>query len=271
MSGVDSTFGHGYLFFATSDTIDPTGTWTGTYFLGDDLLIDYTAPGTSTDKFAFASNLFSMTAAGSCLSPRFRRHRCHGHRLGRLAGLGPRLQYRRGFWRHHELLAARRGPVAGHEQSPACRHRSGRCRPRGGRRVLQPDRHREHEHLHRIRRRPDDRRGHRSVPPATSPEPARTRHDRGCRRQPPHRCDLAEQPPDLRVDLPMHADRRFHDPRLRPGQPARHDRCQLDRQPDPGAGLPHRRERQGQLHGRRGDGRQRHPPRRVEQVVRRGR
>ena len=31
-SGVDSTFGHGYLFFATSDTIDPTGFWTGTYF-----------------------------------------------------------------------------------------------------------------------------------------------------------------------------------------------------------------------------------------------
>ena len=70
-SGVDSTYGHGYLFIATSDTIDPTGTWTGTYFLGDDLLIDFTAPGTSTDKFAAASNLFSMTAAASCLSPQF--------------------------------------------------------------------------------------------------------------------------------------------------------------------------------------------------------
>ena len=71
VSGVDSTFGHGYLFIATSDTIDPTGFWTGTYFLGTDLLIDYTAPGTSTDKFAVASNLFSMTDAGSCLSPSF--------------------------------------------------------------------------------------------------------------------------------------------------------------------------------------------------------
>ena len=70
-SGVDSSFGHGYLFVATSDTIDPTGSWTGSYLLGTDLLIDYTAPGTSTDKFAFASNLFSMTDAASCLSPSF--------------------------------------------------------------------------------------------------------------------------------------------------------------------------------------------------------
>ena len=27
--GIDATFGHGFLFFATSDTSDPTGSWTG--------------------------------------------------------------------------------------------------------------------------------------------------------------------------------------------------------------------------------------------------
>ena len=70
-SGVDSTFGHGYLFFATSDSSDPTANWTGSYFFAEDTLIDYTAPGTSTDKFAFGSNLFSMTAAGSCEAPDF--------------------------------------------------------------------------------------------------------------------------------------------------------------------------------------------------------
>ena len=64
-----ANFGHGYLFFATSDTTDPTGNWTGSYLFAEDFLIDFSAPGTSTDKFAFGSNFFSMTAAGSCVSP----------------------------------------------------------------------------------------------------------------------------------------------------------------------------------------------------------
>ena len=67
--GVDSFYGNGYLFFATSDTTDPTGDWTASYFSAPDYLIDYTAPGTSTDKFAFGSNMFDMFASGSCLAP----------------------------------------------------------------------------------------------------------------------------------------------------------------------------------------------------------
>jgi hypothetical protein len=59
------TFGSGYLFFATSDTIDPTGFWTGTYFFLDDFLLDYSAPGTSSDKFAWSTNYFAMGAGCS--------------------------------------------------------------------------------------------------------------------------------------------------------------------------------------------------------------
>ena len=62
-------FGHGYLFFATSDTIDPTAFWTGSYLLGKDTLIDYTAPRHVTDKMAFASNTFSMADPGTCQNP----------------------------------------------------------------------------------------------------------------------------------------------------------------------------------------------------------
>ena len=58
--------GTGYLFFATSDTSDPTGFWTGSYFFDDDFLIDFPAPGTSSDKFAFAANFFDMGTAGVC-------------------------------------------------------------------------------------------------------------------------------------------------------------------------------------------------------------
>ena len=62
----DSDFGRGFLFFATSDTADPTGFWTATYFFNNDYLMDFSAPGTSSDKFAFASNYFSMDEAGAC-------------------------------------------------------------------------------------------------------------------------------------------------------------------------------------------------------------
>lgn len=75
MGGVDCTpgglgsaaFGHGFLFFATSDTIDPTGLWTGSFLFLADYLIDFPAPGTSTDKMAFASNIFAMNTGGPCL------------------------------------------------------------------------------------------------------------------------------------------------------------------------------------------------------------
>lgn len=64
-------FGTGYLFFAISDTSDPTDFWTGTYFFDPDFLIDYPAPGTSSDKFAFSANYFDMAAAGSCPGAEF--------------------------------------------------------------------------------------------------------------------------------------------------------------------------------------------------------
>jgi hypothetical protein len=64
--GAGATYGHGYIFFATSDTIDPTGFWTGSYIYYNDYLADFTAPGTSTDKMAFPANVFSMGLSGSC-------------------------------------------------------------------------------------------------------------------------------------------------------------------------------------------------------------
>ncbi len=64
-------FGRGFLFFATSDTADPTGFWTASYFFNNDFLMDFSAPGTSSDKFAFASNYFSMLEAGACPGDQF--------------------------------------------------------------------------------------------------------------------------------------------------------------------------------------------------------
>jgi hypothetical protein len=67
----ESVYGNGYLFFATSDTINPTAGWTGTYLWYADYLVDYSAPGTSTDKFAFGrnfrgSNLRARRGAKAC-------------------------------------------------------------------------------------------------------------------------------------------------------------------------------------------------------------
>ncbi len=86
--------GTGFLFFATSDTSDPTGFWTGSYFFDDDFLIDFSAPGTSSDKFAFASNFFSMGDRGCLSRERLRRHGRPGHGLGGLAWQGQRLRGR---------------------------------------------------------------------------------------------------------------------------------------------------------------------------------
>ena len=61
-----TTYGNGYVFFATSDTTDPTGAWTGTYIWYPDYFADFTAPGTSTDKMAFTANLFDMILSASC-------------------------------------------------------------------------------------------------------------------------------------------------------------------------------------------------------------
>jgi hypothetical protein len=62
-----STFGTGYIDFAISRTADPTGVWDLGQIWFDDLLPDYPAPGTSTDKIGIGVNLFAMTHAASSI------------------------------------------------------------------------------------------------------------------------------------------------------------------------------------------------------------
>jgi hypothetical protein len=61
-------FGHGYIDFAVSRTIDPTGTWDQGFIVFDDVLPDFPAPGTSSDKIGLASNLFEMVAGPDCVT-----------------------------------------------------------------------------------------------------------------------------------------------------------------------------------------------------------
>jgi hypothetical protein len=58
--------GHGYIDIAVSTGSDPTGTWSLVPFQFNDALPDYPAPGTSSDKVAFAANLFSLTPSTDC-------------------------------------------------------------------------------------------------------------------------------------------------------------------------------------------------------------
>ena len=125
-SGVDSSFGHGYLFFATSDTIDPTGSWTGSYLLGTDLLIDYTRARNVDRQVRVREQPLQHDRRRIVPLAVVRRRRRHGHRLGRLARLEPRLQHR---WHQHgsvQLRPARRRAIPGHKQPPPRRHGSWR-------------------------------------------------------------------------------------------------------------------------------------------------
>ena len=60
-------FGHGYIDFAVSRTSDPTGTWDIGFIYFPDVLPDFPAPGTTTDKIGIGSNLFNMAAGVDCL------------------------------------------------------------------------------------------------------------------------------------------------------------------------------------------------------------
>lgn len=64
-TSLGSEFGDGFIFVATSDSTDPTAGWLGSVIIGPDWLWDYSAPGTSSDKFAIATNTYTMTQA-SC-------------------------------------------------------------------------------------------------------------------------------------------------------------------------------------------------------------
>ena len=61
-----ANFGNGYIDFAISETADPTGDWEVHFLTFEDKLPDFPAPGTSTDKVGFASNMFSMAAGATC-------------------------------------------------------------------------------------------------------------------------------------------------------------------------------------------------------------
>jgi hypothetical protein len=64
--GGGAMHGHGYIDIAVSAGSDPTGTWSFVFFTFNDALPDYPAPGTSSDKVAFAANMFSLTAHLDC-------------------------------------------------------------------------------------------------------------------------------------------------------------------------------------------------------------
>ena len=62
-------FGHGYLDFAISDTADPSGSWTNSYYFWNDFLPDQPSSGSSSDKLVLAANLFAMGAGGGPSNP----------------------------------------------------------------------------------------------------------------------------------------------------------------------------------------------------------
>ncbi|MGZ8501588.1 MAG: hypothetical protein ACXWW6_01920 [Candidatus Limnocylindrales bacterium] len=66
--GGGATFGHGYLDFAVTRTSDPTGSWDQYFATFDDVLPDFPAPGTTTDKIGLASNIFGMVAGPDCVT-----------------------------------------------------------------------------------------------------------------------------------------------------------------------------------------------------------
>jgi len=65
--GAGAAHGHGYVDVRISNTSDPSGTWSGFYVYFNDMLPDYPALGTSSDKVGLTSNMFVMLGgAGNC-------------------------------------------------------------------------------------------------------------------------------------------------------------------------------------------------------------
>ena len=174
-----------------------------------DLLIDYIGARDVDRQVRVRVNHFTMVEAGACPVTRSPAA-TSGHGLGRLARLDPDFNGRMASAPDTDQFTPR---VA--VQSPATssrppvvieqdRRRDG-TRRRATTRLIGPGEHHRHE------RRVDltaagviDQ-----FLDATGTQSTRPEHDRQCRRRAAHRCDLAEQPADLRLDLPVHADRRL--------------------------------------------------------------
>ena len=72
--GLGAAFGHGYLDYAISKTAKPTtnpNDWIIFFFRFNDFLMDYPGVGTSTDKIAVGTNLFSLVAGVNCANGPF--------------------------------------------------------------------------------------------------------------------------------------------------------------------------------------------------------
>ena len=62
-------YGHGYLDYAISDTSDPLGSWTNSFYFWNDFLPDQPSSGSSSDKLVLASDLFAMGPGGTPSTP----------------------------------------------------------------------------------------------------------------------------------------------------------------------------------------------------------
>ncbi len=67
--GDSAAYGHGFVDYLISDTSDAFGYWTESGYEWDDALPDRPTFGTSTDKLAFAANLFAMGPGGDSSHP----------------------------------------------------------------------------------------------------------------------------------------------------------------------------------------------------------
>jgi len=75
-TGDPASLGHGYIDFAISDTADPIGNWTFSYWFWNDFLPVAPNFGSSADKFGLAASVYAMDSGGGptdpgCVSPTF--------------------------------------------------------------------------------------------------------------------------------------------------------------------------------------------------------
>ena len=264
-------FGTGYIDFAVSHTADPNGTWNHGFFYWPDQLPDFPAPGTSTDKVAFASNLFTMTqaetslGAGDCLT---------GATLdqGDIVYMDWADLINGGAFDAAELplgdgLFGPRVAVQVPATSPALQQVFGYDAGGGALGAIYftvVGTRRRHARLSESSVGPRRDRHHGPVDRSAPARPGRDGHDRLGRGRPPDRRALAGRPAGHRVDVSV----RDRAPRLRPGHRARDGRCHRFRPTHGEPGLPRPGVGQGPVHGRDRARRQRHPPRGLDPLVR---